>query len=67
MIYDLATLRFDNPNNAAISLQVVAELVRRGDLVVTASSAQGKESETGQMLSVEIVEPKKTERRRTPR
>ena len=34
-------LKFDNANNAAISLHVLAELVRRGELMVIPLGADG--------------------------
>ena len=33
----LSDLNFDNPNNACLSLRTVAELVRQGELIVTAA------------------------------
>lgn len=32
-------LRFDTPNNAAISLHIMAELARRGELIVISDGA----------------------------
>lgn len=41
----LSALRFDNPNNSCQSLRILAELVRRGDVLVTVSSTEAADCE----------------------
>lgn len=52
----LSALRWDTPNNVALSLTFLAEMVRRGEVRMTGSIAQHEFSET---LTMEVSNGKR--------
>ena len=47
-------MKFDNANNACLSLRVIAEMVRTGEAAVTSAQLEGKE-----VLVLKISTPRK--------
>jgi len=62
MITKFCDLRFDNANNAALSLRILAEHVRSGDVIVNSANVD-KALEAEQVISIVFFEPKKSHHR----
>lgn len=48
----LSALKFDTPNNAAISLGIIAEMVRRGDMKID----EQRHSEAPKWIRLEVYD-----------
>ena len=63
MLTKFSELRFDNANNSALSLRMLAELVRSGDVLVKEPAVGDASLLYEQSLSLFLIEPKKSGRR----